>query len=165
MGVHLGSALITLLRQQPSLQPGPISATSQLMVCSFILIRRGTSGFVQKALDMRTGQAVAVKLLPRGPGAQSFDAQHITRELLNHRMVSSQLHTDLLHYHTGQVQPGMWPGALLQQHVLYLLFTSRGGGHSACTMPTVDLAVCRSVATPTSCSCWRCFRRSTTSPS
>jgi serine/threonine protein kinase len=49
--------------------------------------RRGTSGFVQKALDMRTGQPVAVKLVPRGPGAQSFDAQHITRELLNHRMV------------------------------------------------------------------------------
>lgn len=36
---------------------------------------------------MRTGQPVAVKLVPRGPGAQSFDAQHITRELLNHRMV------------------------------------------------------------------------------
>jgi hypothetical protein len=49
--------------------------------------RRGTSGFVQKALDMRTGQPVAVKLVPRGPGAQSFDAQHLTRELLNHRMV------------------------------------------------------------------------------
>lgn len=42
---------------------------------------------MQKALDTRTGQPVAVKLVPRGPGAQSFDAQHITRELLNHRMV------------------------------------------------------------------------------
>lgn len=48
---------------------------------------RGTSGFVQKALDMRTGQQVAVKLIPRSPAAPSFDAQHITRELLNHRMV------------------------------------------------------------------------------
>lgn len=37
---------------------------------------------------MRTEHAVAVKLIPRlGPGAPTFDAEHITRELLNHRMV------------------------------------------------------------------------------
>lgn len=49
--------------------------------------RRGTSGFVQLALDLRTGVEVAIKFIHRGPGAPSFDAQHITRELLNHRMV------------------------------------------------------------------------------
>ncbi len=48
---------------------------------------RGTSGFVQLALDLRTGQEVAIKFIHRGPGAPQFDAQHITRELLNHRMV------------------------------------------------------------------------------
>lgn len=48
-------------------------------------INRGSSGFVVQALDLRTNREVAVKFIHRGPGSV-FDAQHITRELLNHRL-------------------------------------------------------------------------------
>ena len=47
---------------------------------------RGSSAFVQKALDLRTGQEVAIKFIHRWPGAPSFDPHHLTRELLNHRL-------------------------------------------------------------------------------
>lgn len=44
--------------------------------------RRGTSGFVQLAENMETGEIVAIKFLERGGSASQ---RVIARELLNHR--------------------------------------------------------------------------------
>lgn len=49
---------------------------------SFLAWRRGTSGFVQLAENMETGEIVAIKFLERGGSANQ---RVIARELLNHR--------------------------------------------------------------------------------
>ena len=50
---------------------------------------RGSSGFVQLAVDAHTGQHVAIKFVARG---DSFSHTSITRELFNQRLCSGHPH-------------------------------------------------------------------------
>ena len=63
-----------------------VQHSSRLPIVRDLCCLRGASGFVQKALDVRTGQEVAIKFIHRWQGSLSFDPHHLTRELLNHRL-------------------------------------------------------------------------------
>jgi len=52
-------------------------------------VNRGSHGFVQLALDMDTGNQVAIKFIPRGPNMQT---KSILRELLNQRLCLQHPH-------------------------------------------------------------------------
>lgn len=63
---------------------------------------------MQHALDLRTGQEVAIKFIHRGPGAAAFDERHILRELQNHRLAGRhpnivELHEASALFRTGEV--------------------------------------------------------------
>ena len=66
------------VRLAGQLQP-PSAAVDDWRHCQ----RRGASGFVQLAMDTRTGQRYAFKFIQRG---DSFDVKTISRELMNQRM-------------------------------------------------------------------------------
>ena len=55
-----------------------------------MLRHRGTSGFVQLALDMQTGQHVAVKFISRGRQHVDVNMKEISRELLVSDLRSAQ---------------------------------------------------------------------------
>ena len=78
---------------------------------------RGTSGFVQLAYNMETGERVAIKFIHREP-----DVSHnVTRELLNHRLCA-------LHPHIIQLKvcPRSGPGSACQQRSIVLPQDSKG---------------------------------------
>jgi serine/threonine protein kinase len=54
-----------------------------------LFYRRGSSGFVQLAIDLHTGEHVAIKFVERG---DSFSHTSITRELFNQRLCSGHPH-------------------------------------------------------------------------
>lgn len=66
-------------------------------------LQRGSSGFVQHALDTRTGKEVAIKFISCGPAAAVFDERNVLRELLNHRLAGS--HPNIVELHEVFVTP------------------------------------------------------------
>jgi serine/threonine-protein kinase SRK2 len=55
---------------------------------AFRIVRSGTSGFVQLAFNLDTGEQVAIKFIERGAHMQRI----VARELLNHRLCALHPH-------------------------------------------------------------------------